>query len=87
MTLRVVRQNLAWAFGYNLIGVGLAVTGKLNPVWAAFFMVAGSLVVIINSMRLAAFPMPSETSEDAIPGERTLAVSKEQICEQEMVLQ
>jgi heavy metal translocating P-type ATPase len=92
MTLRVVKQNLAWAFGYNLVGVGLAVTGRLNPVWAAFFMVAGSLVVIANSMRLAAVPLPSDvTSSDLLQcsNARELAPSNAivQTAEQEMVLQ
>jgi len=88
MTLRVVRQNLAWAFGYNLIGIGLAVTGRLNPIWAAFFMVAGSIVVIINSMRLGGFPLPNNSPGSVTSGKDSeLAISCQQITEQEMVLQ
>ena len=50
--MRKVRQNLAWAFFYNVIGLGLAVTGHLQPVLAAFAMVASSLIVTTNALRL-----------------------------------
>jgi cation transport ATPase len=52
-TFRIVRQNLFWAFGYNVVGMALAVTGVLNPIWAAAAMVLSSLSVIGNSRRLA----------------------------------
>lgn len=52
-TRRVVRQNLAWAFGYNTGGIALAALGLLNPAIAAGLMLASSAFVIINSMRLA----------------------------------
>jgi len=51
-TLRVVRQNLFWALIYNVLGVGLAAAGWLNPLWAAGAMVISSLLVIGNSARL-----------------------------------
>ena len=51
-TLRIVRQNLFWAFFYNVGGIALAVTGVLNPILAAGAMVLSSLSVIGNSMRL-----------------------------------
>jgi len=51
-TVRIVRQNLAWAFIYNAIGLLLAVTGMLNPLIAAAAMVTSSLTVVLNSMRL-----------------------------------
>ena len=51
-TLRVVRQNLFWAFGYNILGVIAAALGWLNPALAAFLMVASSAMVIGNSLRL-----------------------------------
>ena len=50
--LRVVRQNLFWAFFYNSAGITLAVTGVLNPIVAALGMVLSSLSVIGNSYRL-----------------------------------
>jgi heavy metal translocating P-type ATPase len=51
-TRSVIRQNLAWAFGYNIVGVGLAATGFLNPAIAAALMIGSSLLVISNSLRL-----------------------------------
>jgi P-type E1-E2 ATPase len=54
--MRRVHQNLAWAFVYNLIGLGLAVTGHLQPVLAAAAMVASSLIVTGNALRLRHFP-------------------------------
>ena len=52
ITLRVLKQNLFWAFFYNTLGISLAMTGVLNPILAAAAMVASSLSVIGNSMRL-----------------------------------
>jgi heavy metal translocating P-type ATPase len=49
---RIVRQNLFWAFAYNVTGISLAVTGILNPIMAAGAMVLSSLSVIANSRRL-----------------------------------
>ena len=51
-TVRVVRQNLFWAFFYNAAGITLAITGILNPILAAGAMVLSSLSVIGNSKRL-----------------------------------
>ena len=50
---RIVRQNLFWAFVYNVAGITLAITGVLNPILAAAAMVLSSLSVIGNSRRLA----------------------------------
>ena len=65
-TARTIRGNLLWAFAYNLAGIGFAVTGKLNPILAAAAMVASSLYVISNSLRLKPFaaglwPVSGET--------------------------
>ncbi len=49
---RKVHQNLGWAFVYNFIGVGLAVMGYLQPILAALAMVASSLLVTSNALRL-----------------------------------
>jgi heavy metal translocating P-type ATPase len=51
-TVRVIRQNLFWAFVYNVVGVGFACTGRLNPVLAALMMVVSSAFVVGNSLRL-----------------------------------
>mgnify|MGYP000551335816 CR=1 FL=1 len=51
-TMRNIRQNLIWAFGYNAVGVCLAASGLLNPAIAAVLMIASGLVVISNSLSL-----------------------------------
>jgi heavy metal translocating P-type ATPase len=52
-TFTIVRQNLFWAFAYNVVGITLAMAGVLNPILAAAAMVLSSLSVIGNSRRLA----------------------------------
>jgi P-type E1-E2 ATPase len=52
-TTRVVRQNLFWAFFYNLAGISLAIAGVLTPIFAAVAMLLSSISVVANSMRLA----------------------------------
>ena len=52
---RVIRQNLAWAVIYNLVFVPLAVAGSITPLWAAVGMSISSLLVVLNSARLAWF--------------------------------
>ena len=55
-TLRVVRENLAWALGYNAISVPLALAGSL-PAWlAGLGMALSSLLVVLNAARLARLP-------------------------------
>jgi Cu2+-exporting ATPase len=52
-TLRIVRQNLAWAAFYNIVAVPLAIAGYM-PAWAAGLgMAASSLLVVLNALRLA----------------------------------
>ncbi len=50
---RVVRQNLAWAAGYNAVCVPLAVAGAMPPWLAGLGMAASSLLVVLNAARLA----------------------------------
>ena len=50
--LHVIRQNLAWALGYNLIAVPAAVMGYVPPWLAAIGMSASSLLVVVNALRL-----------------------------------
>jgi P-type Cu2+ transporter len=57
-TVRVVRQNLLWAAGYNALCVPLAVVGWL-PAWlAGLGMGLSSLIVIVNALRLARWQSP-----------------------------
>lgn len=52
---KIIRQNLFWAFFYNIIGIPLAAIGLLPPLFAAFAMTVSSLMILINSQRIGGY--------------------------------
>src|SRR5581483_10401697 len=54
-TFRTIRQNLGWAFGYNLCAIPLAAAGVLSPAACGVTMALSSVGVLGNSLRLARF--------------------------------
>ncbi|MBW8457937.1 MAG: heavy metal translocating P-type ATPase [Thiobacillus sp.] len=57
-TQQIIRQNLGWALGYNLIAIPAAALGYVTPWMAGIGMSASSLLVVLNALRLSDFKQP-----------------------------
>jgi len=58
LTMKIIKQNIAWAIVYNLISIPLAFFGILSAWLAGLGMAVSSLIVVINALRLTQFSTP-----------------------------
>lgn len=73
-----IRLSLAWAFGYNAVGIALAATGRLSPIFAASAMVLSSLVVVFIAKGAGRFeeePTPEQSIARTPPQKDNTAVA------------
>ena len=63
-TRRIIRQNMGWALGYNLLALPLAAAGMVAPWLAAIGMSVSSLVVVLNALRIGGRPATPDTGAE-----------------------
>jgi Cu+-exporting ATPase len=51
-TYQTIRQNLFWAFAYNVVAIPVAFMGLLTPSWGAAIMGLSDVILILNSLKL-----------------------------------
>ncbi|MBW0146571.1 heavy metal translocating P-type ATPase [Marinobacter arenosus] len=72
-TRRVIRQNLMWAFVYNVCALPLAAAGMVPPWLAAIGMAASSLIVVLNALRLGRQARQPKTQTEAAVGAQVVS--------------
>jgi P-type Cu+ transporter len=78
-TFATIRNNLIWAFGYNVAAIPLAALGLLNPIIAAAAMTMSSVFVVANSLRLQRYPLRAASDERNAASDERNAASDERI--------
>jgi Cu2+-exporting ATPase len=76
LTMRVMRQNFAWAAAYNALALPMAAAGLLDPLAAAAGMSISSLAVIANALRLSRGPAERGEVQRESVAEHTFADAK-----------